>query len=369
MGVTMKAAGIICEYNPFHNGHIYHIKKTRSITGCDVLIAVMSGNFVQRGEPAIMDKLCRCKTALAHGVDIVMELPFSYATQSVEQFAQGSVQSLALAQVEDIVFGSESNDLAMINSLAQRATVDYRDWMKHGCSSAQAHEAVDGKLAANDILGWNYLRVLKSYPIRAHCIKRTNLYHDTSLNQPFASASALRKAILAGEDISFFTPMSFSSHQLHVLDDYFPYLRMLLLTLSPTYLRSLFMMDEGIEQLLITQAVACDTLEAFLSSATSKRYSTSRIRRTLVHLLHHTTKQQMNNLPPLQHIRILGFNKTGRTYLKALRQKSDVTIAVRFRQLPLYEQEIILKSARIYGWPHHQKEAVAQELLPPVQEI
>lgn len=363
----MKAAGIICEYNPFHNGHIYHIEKTRALTGCDVVICVMSGNFVQRGEPAIIDKRLRCKAALEHGVDIVIELPFFYAMQSAEQFASGSVQTLALAQVKDIVFGSESNNLTMLNTLAQRTSMDYRTWMNNGCSSAQAHEAADGKLESNDILGWNYLKALKPYPIRAHCIQRTNLYHDTSLNQPFASAQALRKELLSGNDVSSYTPMTFSSAAYHHLDDYYPYLRMLLLTFSSNDLRSLFMMDEGIEQLLKAKAVKCDTLDSFLQATTSKRYSTSRIRRTLIHLLHHTTKQQINTLPPLHHIRILGLNEMGKVYLKTLRKNNDVSVAVRFRQLPLIEQEILLKSAQLYGWPHNIKEAVAQELLPPVQ--
>ena len=127
------------------------------------------------------------------------------------------------------------------------------------------------------------------------------------------------------------------------------------------------MMDEGIEQLLKAKAVKCDTLDSFLQATTSKRYSTSRIRRTLIHLLHHTTKQQINTLPPLHHIRILGLNEMGKVYLKTLRKNNDVSVAVRFRQLPLIEQEILLKSAQLYGWPHNIKEAVAQELLPPVQ--
>lgn len=367
MGAHMKAAGIICEYNPFHNGHIYHIEKTKALTGCDVVICVMSGNFVQRGEPAIIDKRQRCQTALEHGVDIVIELPFSDAIQSATQFAQGGVATLALAQVSDVVFGSESSDLVMLNRLAQRLPMDYSSLMKNGCSSAQIHEAIDGKLGANDILGWNYLRALRAYPIRAHCIRRTNFYHDTTLTQPFATASALRKELLAGNDVSSYMPGCCPTASCHSLDHYYSYLRMQLLTLPCAYLRSLFLMDEGIEQLLKTKAEKCDTLAAFLQETTSKRYSASRIRRTLIHLLHHTTKQQMNTRSPLRHLRILGFTEAGQAYLKILRKKSDVSVVTRFRQLPATEQEILLKSARIYGWPQHIKETVDQELLPPVQ--
>lgn len=363
----MKAAGIICEYNPFHNGHIYHIEKTRALTNCDVLIAVMSGNFVQRGEPAIIDKRLRCKAALEHGVDIVIELPFAYALQSAAQFAQGGVRSLALAQVKDIVFGSESNDLPELNRLAKQPIMDYSVLTKSGCSPAQLHEKNEGKLGPNDILTINYLRALDSTSIRAHCIQRTNSYHDDTLASSFASAHALRRALAAGEEVTAYTPMNLTSMPLMTLAAYYPYIRLQLLTLSTGYLRSLFMMDEGIEQRLRACAETSETLTAFLHAATSRRYTASRIRRTLIHLLHQTTKQQMNSLPPLQHIRILGFNEMGKAYLKTLRNNPDVNFAVRFRQLPCEEQETVLKSARIYGWPNHQKEAVAQELLPPVQ--
>ena len=116
----MKIAGMITEYNPFHKGHKYHIEKTREITGCDVLVAVMSGHFVQRGEPAVIDKWSRVEAALENGVDLVIELPFAYAVQSAKQFAMASVELLSVAGVSDIVFGSETNnreELMLIDSM------------------------------------------------------------------------------------------------------------------------------------------------------------------------------------------------------------------------------------------------------------
>jgi predicted nucleotidyltransferase len=132
----MKITGIVTEYNPFHNGHQFHIEQTRQLTQPDVLIAVMSGHFVQRGEPAICDKWKRTEIALKHGVDLVIELPIAYATQSAQTFAYKSVEILSLAQASDIVFGSESNDLETIKK-SPSSTSTLTD-LRKACAPATA---------------------------------------------------------------------------------------------------------------------------------------------------------------------------------------------------------------------------------------
>lgn len=362
----MKATGIITEYNPFHNGHIHHIKEAKRITGCDVLVCVMSGNFVQRGEPAIIDKWTRTKYALQHGVDLVLELPFAYATQSASFFAKGSVETLALAQASSIVFGSETNDLRTLNKLAQLDTSSYRDLMEEGLSCAKAYEIIYGKMNPNDILGINYIQAMKPYGITPLCIQRTNAYHETELHSNIASASAIRQALIQNRDISAYTPMKISQEQLHSLDQYYPYIQAMLLTQHPDDLQQLFLMDEGLQHQLKTQANKCDDIASFLQACTSKRYTTSRIRRTSLHLLHQTKKKEMDSLPPLQHIRVLGFNEAGRMYLKELKEQ-EIMIASRINQLPLSYRQMELKTAQVYGLTHNRKEAVEQELQPPIR--
>lgn len=362
----MKATGIITEYNPFHNGHIHHIKETKRITACDVLVCVMSGNFVQRGEPAIMDKWTRTRYALQHGVDLVLELPFAYATQSATQFAQGSVTTLANAHVSSIVFGSESNDLRTLKKLADLDTASYQDLMEDGLSCAKAYEIIYGKMNPNDILGINYIQAMKPYGIEPRCIERTNKYHDINITSAIASASALRHALTKQESINAYTPMSFSSSELHFLKDYYPLIQAMLLTQYSDDLKQLFMMDEGLEHQLKAQANKCDELTSFLQACTSKRYSTSRIRRTLIHLLHQTKKIEIDALPPLTHIRVLGFNDIGRAYLKELKEQ-EVQIASRINQLPLAYRQMELKTAQVYGLTHNRKETVEQELQPPIR--
>lgn len=362
----MKAAGIICEYNPFHNGHIYHIQQTRKITDCDTLVCVMSGNFVQRGEPAIIDKHQRCFAALHHGVDLVLELPFPYATQSAAYFAKGAIQTLSLACVSDIVFGSESNDINALSKLAELQLEQFNDLTKEGLSSAKAYEILYGKQQPNDILAINYLREMKPFGITPYCIKRTNSYHEETLSEQHASATALRHAIINHKDISEYTPMNISPDDIHTLDEYYTYLQGLLISLPKPYLQSLLLMDEGIEQHFIIHAKKCKTMSEFLKATTTNRYTTSRIRRTLIHLLHQTSKQSIDSLSPLSHIRVLGFNETGRKYLKQLKQNEKLTIASRINQVPLPYRELELKSAHIYGLYHPKQKLIEKELEPPL---
>lgn len=361
----MHATGIICEYNPFHYGHAYHIKKAREATGCEVIVCAMSGNFVQRGEPAIIDKWERTKTALQHGVDLVIELPFAFATQSAEPFAQGGVDILRLAGVKEIVFGSETNDLETLKKLAAIDSASYRDLMKDGLSCARAYEMIYGKCNPNDMLGINYIKAMKPYDITPICIQRTNRYNDETLSDGFASASALRHGLAKQEDVSAYTPMCLS-YELRTLAQDYPYLQRLLLTLPADYLQTIFLMDEGLQHHLKAQAARCDDLSSFLSACTSKRYPTSRIRRCLLHLLLQTQKADIDTLPPISYLRVLGFTATGRRYLKELKEK-EVMIASRINQVPLPYRRMELKAAQMYGRGDHRKSMVEKELQAPIR--
>lgn len=362
----MHITGIITEYNPFHKGHAYHIAKTREQTNCDVLIAVMSGNFVQRGEPAIYDKWQRAQAAVQHGCNLVLELPFLYATQSAENFAKGAVTILALAGVQDFVFGSESNDLEQLMRLAEMDTDGMQEFMKAGHSPAASYGMLYGGSGPNDILGINYIRAAKAAGILPHTIQRTNSYHDETLNPAVASASAIRKAILGNHDVKDQTVLNTAQYA-HTLHAYYPLIQALLLTLPPEYLRTLFLMDEGIEYKFIKAAQEHMNLDEFLDACISRRYTRSRIRRTLIHLLHQTTKIQVNSMPDLSYIRVLAYDDTGKSYLRQIRD--DVRIASRFNQIPDGYRQMELKAVHVYAYPLSEadkKAAFEQELQPPI---
>lgn len=363
----MHVTGIIVEYNPFHHGHRYHIEQTRRLTNCDFLVCVMSPNFVQRGEPAICDKWLRAKTAIQNGCDLVLELPFPYATQSAVQFAQGAVTTLQLAHVDDIVFGSEINDIQTLIRISNIDESQYKDLMADGLSPVKAYETIYGTMNANDILGLNYIKAMRDTNIKPLSIKRTNSYHEQTITDKIASATAIRKAFYEGNDVTNVTCMTPYLKDNHQMKYYYPLIQNLLLTLPATYLSQLFLMDEGIENHLIKQARKYHTYDEFINACISRRYTASRIRRTLVHLMNQTTKETIDQLPPLEHIRVLAFNSKGKEYLKHLKQTT--TIANRFNQIPEQYRRMELKATQVYAYPlaeNEKKALMESELQSPI---
>ena len=333
---AMKICGIVCEYNPFHNGHIHHIKKTRELTECDLLVAVMSGNFVQRGEPAIVDKWTRSEAALKHGVDLVIELPFIYATQSARFFAQGAMHLLKQTGCDCFCFGSESNDL---NTLQEYAKIEIGK-LDRKKAPVQSYELFYGSISPNDILGINYLKYCKD--MQPYCIQRTNHYFDEEIVGPISSATSIRKAVKKQMGIKTATPMEIKNPIF--LSDFYPAIQLLLLTLSPDYLKTLFLMDEGIENLLIKNAQYA-SFEEFMEHSVSKKYTRSRIQRTCIHLLNQTTKNEVNQLGLPDYVRVLGANEAGRKHLR----KAVCPIASRFSQIPENYRNMEFKTAAVYA--------------------
>lgn len=361
---SMKVCGIVCEYNPFHYGHKYHIQKSKEVCNPDVIVCVMSGNFVQRGECAIIDKWERSKTAIMHGADIVLELPFAYATQSATQFAKGSIDVLKLAKIDCLVFGSESNDLDKLLQLSKNTTTLS---LEEGIAPVKAYENMYGTLLANDILGINYLKQIENTNIVPYCIQRTNNYHDTKVDTLYSSATAIRNALYKNEDVSKLTPMN-NLDATFKMENYFPYIKMMLLTTPPSILKNYFLMDEGIENNFIKNIKIADSYDAFISLCVSKRYTKSKIQRTLLHMIHQTTKDTINTLPEMDTIRVLAYNENGKQYLKQLK-KQDVKIASRFNQIPEPYRSMELKAAHVYAHPleiEKQKECIQKEVQSPI---
>ncbi|MEF9961439.1 MAG: nucleotidyltransferase [Erysipelotrichaceae bacterium] len=362
----MKITGVIAEYNPYHHGHSYHLKKCRELTNPDLLICVMSGNFVQRGEPAIVDKWQRAKMAVQNGCDIVFELPFPYCVQSAEYFAQGACDILKHAGIQDLVFGSEINDIETLKKLANIDSIQFKDLQKDGISANKAYELIYGVMNPNDILGLNYIRALKNSSINIHSIKRTNAYHDKKLDSAYASATAIRQAIYNNQAIDAYCDMK-ALNTTFQLKNYYPLIQHILFTTSVDELKTYFLMDEGIESLLIKQARKYMDFDEFLNACTTKRYSTSRIRRTLIHLMMGTTKEKIDSLSTCPYLRILAYNKKGQTYLNEC--KKHITIASRFNQIPQPWRDIELKACMCYSYPLNAQEKKAMldgELQSPI---
>ena len=324
----LKACGIIVEYNPFHHGHIHHIKEAKKIYPDHTIVAVMSPNFVQRGEPAIINKWERTQAALDNGVDLVIELPTYYALQAAEQFAYASIELLKLAKVEAIVYGAENpqeTDLPELN----------KDKMNLGYS--YAHSINKTQLGSNDILKNAYEKNLINTNITSHAIQRTNNYLDQNLSGPISSASAIRKAYFENEPYEMATPMSLVEG--HHFDDYLPLIRYALL--SQNNLNKMLLMDEGIENLFLK-----NINKNIVESCISRRYTRSRIQRTLMQCLLNNKKETR---VPLTQLRVLGMDQKGQSYLRQLKNEA-VNFTTSFKNY--INKDLELKASQIYALPY-----------------
>ena len=346
----MKCLGLVTEYNPFHNGHLHHLREAKRI--CDGLtIAVMSGNFVQRGEVAIVNKYERAQVAVMAGVDLVVELPMVYTIQQASVFASQAIKILAYCGISDLVFGSECNDIALLNQVAKLPlNVDhFKEVMASGDSYIRALNPFSDGFASNDILAIAYLKALNDYPqIQAHCIQRIGGYHDLSLTE-MASAKAIRNAWFNHRSITSFTPLAnaIADYGPNQWADYYPLLRHILLTASLSTLRHIFMVSEGIEMHLIKCAKACHHFDDFIHMATTKRYTTSRIQRTCLFILMNISKKDMAELEKDVIIHPLAFNQKGADHLKWLKANGK-TIVSRINQFPSHQKDIYIKSEQVY---------------------
>ena len=262
----MKAVGIVIEYNPFTNGHKYHLEKTKELTNADVVVGVMSSFFVQRGEPSIVSKEERVKMALDMGVDLLVELPTIYTVESSDFFCKYSVSILNKLKVDSICFGSETgstkeflekySETEIVQPHLDFLVSDLMDeGMSYPAAMSKALAIMDSFRAEtpNDILGLGYLKEIRNnkYPIDIFTYKRENNYNNEEINDKSVSASALRKLIREDKDISEYTPCKdiIESASKHYLDDYFDILKYKLLTTSSEELTSIHLVNEGIENL------------------------------------------------------------------------------------------------------------------------
>ena len=348
----MKTCGIVAEYNPFHSGHRYHIQQARKMSNADVVIAVMSGNFVQRGEPAIIDKWARSECAIRNGVDVVLELPYIYATQSATQFAKGAVDVLKLAKVDSICFGSECGNLENLKEIAETpVNPDHiQKSMSDGLSFPKAYSLLTSSMEPNDILAVCYLKQLKDSNIEPLIVQRTTGYLEKEIHEDqFSSAYAIRNALKNNQPLSSSTPMeeAINAYDIPWLEKYYPYFRTFLLTSKRETLEQLFLFSEGIENHFIKNAKISEDFDTFLKNCTTYRYTHGRIKRSMLQAMNQITKEEVKRLPKMQAIRVLAFNDVGRQWLHSIR-KEDIQVASKFANVPFPYRQIELKTTFLY---------------------
>ncbi|QAT42812.1 nucleotidyltransferase [Aminipila luticellarii] len=358
----MKVLGIIAEYNPFHNGHLYQLNQSAAMTEADFVVAIISGNFTQRGEAAVLSKWARAEMAVRCGIDLVIELPFAFACNNAEYFAKGAIEILnRLRCVTHLSFGSESGDLERLKEVAcflSHETEEFKDQLKSNLSKGFSYpkarseavkeclgeEASENMLQPNNILAIEYLKqlYLTHSDIIPVTVKRyASNYHDQELRGNIASASAIRKALHSNDWNTQLLESAVPAEVLAILQKelpkapssdseelYFKLAASKILTEKNSCLKEIFSVTEGLENKLKASIRISDTLGDLKNSLKSKRYTSTRISRLLTHILIGLTKSDFNTIVETQqyYAHILGFNKKGAHLLKLLKQEEKATL-------------------------------------------
>ena len=361
------SVGIICEYNPFHNGHLYHLNKVKELYKDDPIILILSGNFTQRGDFSIIDKWKKTEIALKMGIDLVVELPFPFATQSADFFSYGSITLLEKLKVNKLVFGSECDSIEDLKTIA-KCQIENKDFDKlvkvyskfgYNYPTAVNNSIYDltGKTVStpNDLLGVSYIKTIleNKYNIEPVIIKRTNDYHDESLTT-ISSATSIREALKRGENIEKAVPEAVIPYlnNLHFKENYFSLLKYKIITEKDLSIYQT--VDEGIEKRIKKVINECDSYEELINKLKTKRYTYNKISRMLLHILTGFTKEMANDMKKIEYVRILGFSDNGKKYLNQIKKEVDVEILSKFvrgNKFLLFE----LETTKIYELPLNEK--------------
>lgn len=374
----MNITGIITEYNPFHNGHKFHLEESKKQTKSDGTICIMSGNFVQRGGPAIIDKWKRTEMALNNGVDLIIELPTFYAVSSAEFFAKGAVSILnSLNIVNNLFFGSEIGDAKALSEIAkvlvsedERFQNILKENLSLGLTFAKAREKslieylnsseINNIItSSNNILGIEYIKaILKlNSSINPVALKREGSnYNDKSLSQTFSSATSIRevlkntsniedlKNIIPLESYEVFSKLQEQDYRFTFEEEMFKYIKYKIQTNCVNF-NNLYEVTEGLDNKIIKEISSSNSLHEFILKIKSKRYTYSKISRILTHIylgLDNYDFKDIANENNL-YVRVLGFNKTGREILSLIKANSSIPLITkvpRFTNNPLLKFDL-----------------------------
>lgn len=359
--------GIIAEYNPFHNGHLYHLKESKKATGAEYTVAIISGNFTQRGSTSIIDKWKKTEMALQNGVDLIIELPVLYSISSSENFAEGSIKILnSLGIIDFLSFGTETSDIKILNNFANILYDEPKEYKKilsnyldTGLSFPKARENAlleyiknfedvntnfdnykNILSSPNNILGIEYLKALKKYKssIKPVCIKRSIADYnssDISINTSIASATAIReliknknfntiKTVIPEKSYSILADCINSGCIIPDLNCFEKEIIYVLRKMSIKEIANLPDVSEGLEFLIKKAVNSCNTLTELLNTIKSKRYTITRLQRILLYALLDISKKDMKLSKEVDspYIRVLGFNDNGKKLISKIMDKN-----------------------------------------------
>lgn len=365
-------SAIICEFNPFHLGHSYLINETRNSTNSKYCIALMSGDYVQRGEPAIFDKYTRTKMALMNGIDLVLELPTLYATASAEGFAKGAVSILnELNCIDYLSFGSENGNIKdlmdmayILNNPSPEDDFEIRELLKDGISYPKARDIVFGKYnevkdiisSPNNILAVEYIRALLylNSPIVPFTIMRKSMGYNTAIidnDATFCSALSIRNSIMSDDKTyTKYVPqdtLDLYSQKTVSVNDFSDVLFYSLFNKTPEELIKYTDINDELANKIVKNMKSYATADSFIDLLKSKNLTRSRISRALLHIILGITDNPVTTKP--QYVRILGFRKDAVSLLSSIKEKTNLPIISKLKDFTSTpELDVDIKGATLY---------------------
>ena len=361
-----KRIGIIAEYNPFHNGHLYQIQKAKELTGADTVIAVMSGNFTQRGDTSLINKFEKAKIALQNEVDMVIELPTIYSISSAENFALGGIKILnEIGNIDYLVFGIEEENLEKLQAIADVLVNEDDEFKRNikeeldkGNSYPKAREIVLKKVLSsenvenimqkpNNILAIEYLKALKTTnsKIKPFAIKRKNTMHnDENINENYASGTYIRKLFIENnfneikkvvQKYTYERLLELKNQGTYVssINDFSDIVIYKIRTMTKEEISKIADVNEGLENSIKLASTTCKTIDEIIEKVSTKRYTKTRISRILTYILLDITKSEMEQSKNAnQYIRVLGINKKCEGILKKINNDKLITSLKKFEE-------------------------------------
>lgn len=374
----MEKIGIIAEFNPFHNGHKYLIDKVKKLYNDSIIIVVLSSSFMQRGEISILNKWDKTNICLDNNIDLVIELPFVFATQSADIFAKGAIQILKNLKVDKLVFGSESNNIDNLITIANTELFnkDFSSLVKINLNNGDNYPTALAKAIKvlnnieinkpNDLLGLSYIKeiIKQNSNIKPITIQRTNDYHDLTKNTTtnIVSASNIRNLLSINEDITPYLEKN-NIKYLRKIDDTLLW-NLLKYQIINNYnkLDKFQTTDEGIDNRIRKYINKSNSLTKLKENIKTKRYTNNKINRMFIHILTNFTKEEASSNQDITYIRVLGFNNKGKEYLNQIKKELSIPLITNgfIKDNPILEIEY--RASYIYSLLTHDSTLIQKEL-------
>lgn len=349
----MEIIGVIVEYNPFHNGHLYQLKRIKELYKDSIIVLILNGYFLERGLVSLETKEEKTRLALKYGADIVVENPFIFGSNSADIFSKSALELLNELKITKLVFGSESNNKDLLYEAAKRQLDEHFDtlvkqYMDKGVNYPTALNKAAGINISepNDLLGVSYIKAIlkNNYNIDVETIKRTNDFHDTKSCDNVISASNIREKINNNIDISKYIP---EGNIVNI--DYDLMFKILKYKISTSDdLDTYLSVDEGLDNRLKKVINDVKSIDEFISKIKTKRYTYNRLMRMLIHILVGVKKKDKEAILQNEYIRILGLSSDGQKYISKIKHDINLPIVSKFTSVNSVIKDYEIKAAMCY---------------------